>query len=397
MFKLLSLDGGGSWAILQLLTLKEKYGDKTGHEILRDFDLVIANSGGSIALTALAENWSIDKALTLFDDKPTREKIFSKNSFKERFFPVDYLRLFGAAFGPKYSATRKGEAFKDLFPEVDKRQMNELPEFIGKPDLKIVVCTFDALNNRAKFFKSYTKPGNNYDSVRLTQAIHGSSNAPIQYFDFPARFKAKQSGIYYDLWDGALGGFNNPVLAGLIEAFKLDIPLEEIKIISIGTGNKLMSMEDKRKFWGEKQTTIEERKNKWHFRKLKPQLNFFMQTVLNQAKTILYQPPDWSNYVALMFLKKNKGDDLSSNFIRLSPMIHVDKNTNPDIAEELHQLYELDMDLVKNEDIDLLKRCFEYWKKGEIKNQPIEYNVTRENELIYKSGDKTFVQAMAKW
>ena len=61
-------------------TLKEKYGDKTGHKILRDFDLVIANSGGSIALTALAENWSIDKALTLFDEKLTRETIFSKNS-----------------------------------------------------------------------------------------------------------------------------------------------------------------------------------------------------------------------------------------------------------------------------------------------------------------------------
>ncbi len=32
MYKILSLDGGGSWAILQLLTLKEKYRIKTFHK-----------------------------------------------------------------------------------------------------------------------------------------------------------------------------------------------------------------------------------------------------------------------------------------------------------------------------------------------------------------------------
>lgn len=92
MFKMLSLDGGGSWAILQLLTLKEKYGNQTGHEILREFDLVIANSGGSIVLAALAENWSIDKALDLFKTEANRKLIFNSNSFSDRFFPFDFIK-----------------------------------------------------------------------------------------------------------------------------------------------------------------------------------------------------------------------------------------------------------------------------------------------------------------
>lgn len=396
MYNILSLDGGGSWAILQLLTLNEKYPNRTGHEILREFDLVIANSGGSIVLAALAENWTIKKALSLFDDKETRETIFSKNSFKERFFPVDYIRLIGA-FGPKYSSKRKGDAFKNLFPEIDKRQMSDLPEYIGKKSLKIVVCTYDALNNRAKFFKSYGVENENYDSIRLTQAIHGSSNAPIQYFDFPARFKAKQSEIFYELWDGALGGFNNPVVAGLIEAIKLGVAKKDIKIISIGTGNKLMSYEDKEEFYKIKDISVRERKKKLNFFRLKFQMQYFTKSILNQAKTILYQPPDWSNYMAFMFLFGEKKDISSQHFIRLSPMIHIDKNTIPESKDLLEKLYLLDMDLTKDSDIDLLKKCFKEWMVGNIKNQPIEYKVNRQNELIYKTGYKTFVEAMSKW
>ncbi len=204
MYKILSLDGGGSWAILQLLTLKAKYGDLKGHEILREYDLIIANSGGSIVLAALAENYTLSEALALFDKQEKRELIFHRNSFINRFFPVDYIRLF-SNFGPKYSAPKKREAFRKLFPKVDGMQMDEVPAFIQKESLKIIVCTYDAMNNRAKFFRSYGT-GPDYDSVTLTQAAHGSSNAPIQYFDFPARFKAKNTDWYYELWNGALGG-----------------------------------------------------------------------------------------------------------------------------------------------------------------------------------------------
>ncbi|MBC8644706.1 patatin-like phospholipase family protein [Flavobacterium lindanitolerans] len=76
MYKILSLDGGGSWSLLQLLTLKDRYPDKTGHAILKEFDMVIANSGGSIILAALVEDWPLDKAIALFKDQKIREKNF---------------------------------------------------------------------------------------------------------------------------------------------------------------------------------------------------------------------------------------------------------------------------------------------------------------------------------
>ena len=397
VFKILSLDGGGSWAMIQLLALKDRYGNIPGREILKDFDLVIANSGGSIVLATLAENWYPDKALTLFRDRKTRESIFSVNSFKDRFFPVDYLRFFKIGIGPKYSSRRKMEAFRTLFPEIHERQMSELPELIGKKTLKLVVCTYDALNNRAKFFRSYDAAADDYDSVKLTQAVHGSSNAPVQYFDFPARFRARKSRIFYELWDGALGGFNNPVLAGIIEAHKAGVDLNDIRMVSLGTSNKLMSPEAKKEFWDIEHDTIKNRRRKLAFRKFGCQCRFFKEIVFNQASTILYEPPDWANYVAMMFLRIRLGSEVRDQFIRLSPLIYIDSSVKDEVKKLIHDLYKLDMDLTKDEDIDKLTTCFEEWKKGNILNQPLDFTVKRDNDIVYKSGDRFYQAAMDRW
>ncbi len=397
MYNILSLDGGGSWAIMQLMTLKDRYGNVSGHEILKKFDLVIANSGGSIVLAALAENWKLEKALTLFEDKSVRESIFSETSFKERFFPVDYLRKIGIDLGPKYSSKRKKESFENLFKKINKLQMSELPAFIKNESLKIVVCTYDALNNRAKFFKSYGEEAADYDSIKLTQAIHASSNAPVQYFDFPARFKAKNSEIFYELWDGALGGFNNPILAGMIEAFKLGVKLKDLQIVSIGTGNKLMSLKDKEEYWKRKQVAITKRRKKLNLKSLGTQAKYFKETVLNQAKTILYQPPDTANYIAMMFLKANSNEDINDHIVRLSPLIHIDSNTSKEVESLINKMYALDMDITKDEEIQCLLDGFDKWKEGKIINQPLEFKIKRNNDIVFINGNKDYKNGMDKW
>ncbi|MEM6767548.1 MAG: patatin-like phospholipase family protein [Bacteroidota bacterium] len=401
MYKILSLDGGGSWSVLQLLTLQEKYGNMSGHEILKKFDLIVANSGGSIVLAALSENYTLQEALDLFYKAENRSMIFSKNSFKEKFFPVGLIQL-RSTFGPKYSTVRKKKAFEKLFPTVDTLPLSALPAHIGNPKLRIIIATYDALNNRAKFFKSYGSEKPTFDSVPITKAIHGSSNAPIQYFDFPAKFKAGNTNTWYYLWDGALGGFNNPTVAALIEAIKADIPLDNIKMVSLGTGKKLMSVEDKRDFYDNMDITIQNRFYKFRFSSWKHQIAYFFSTVLNQAKTILYEPPDWANYVAMMFLRQAQNKDIPNNFIRLSPMIHIGKGTPEAVKPLLRKLYKLDMDLTRDEDVQLLTDAFTEWKAGNIKNQPIEYRLRHdkkkdEDELIYETGDEYFRQAMDRW
>lgn len=390
-YKILSLDGGGSWAILQVLTLKAKYGNISGHQILREFDLVIANSGGSIVLAALAADWTLDEAIAIFDKEENRKKVFHTDSIWKKI--TKKLR-----FGPRYATSEKYKALCEIFgadKAVVKLPMDELPALIGKPSLRLVVCTFDAVHNKAKFFKSYRSPSaHSYDAVTLIEAIHGSSNAPVNYFDFPAQGKAKVSNADFYLWDGALGGFNNPVAAGLIEAIEsapiTGINIQNIKIVSLGTGNKITSPSEKNR--------IAELLQKVGSKPLLA-LSFFFQTTLKLAQTILYEPPDWANYVAYVLqFKHNLGNpDNINQFVRLSPLLYAPKEADPKTIDLVNALYQLDMDLIKDEDIQLIKQCFTAWESGRLLNQPIKASMTANDELVCAIGHSTFQQALAHW
>ena len=74
-FRILSLDGGGSWALIQVMALIDLYGDNaTGHEVLREFDLAAANSGGSIVLGGLVEDMPLVTLLNFFLSEEKRKK-----------------------------------------------------------------------------------------------------------------------------------------------------------------------------------------------------------------------------------------------------------------------------------------------------------------------------------
>ena len=98
--KILSLDGGGTWAILQAMALQDIYSGiekiKTCGDILDQFDIIVANSGGSLILAALIENKDkdISTVINLFDSKENRGKLFSSLKFGERSL-IEFILKFG--------------------------------------------------------------------------------------------------------------------------------------------------------------------------------------------------------------------------------------------------------------------------------------------------------------
>src|SRR4051794_28423538 len=73
-FRILSLDGGGAWALIEVMTLIDLYGaDTRGHEVLKQFDLIAGTSGGSIVLGGLAKDMTLRELLDLFLDRKRRE------------------------------------------------------------------------------------------------------------------------------------------------------------------------------------------------------------------------------------------------------------------------------------------------------------------------------------
>jgi patatin-like phospholipase/acyl hydrolase len=238
--KILSLDGGGSWALIQAIALADIYGlDTEGKKILNRFDLAIANSGGSIVLAGLVMNMSPREIFDLFDEKSKRHGIFVDNLINvpdfRKYSNEDKLKGLKKAFGQKPINCKMAD-------------INSMFDI----NTEIVICAFNYDRERATFFRSNanSRAASNakFDfktlkNLTLLQAIHSSSTAPVKYFDDPAQipYDNPDDG-YARFWDGGVGGFNNPVMAGVVELLSKIPKPKDIRVLSIGTGNVFLPL-----------------------------------------------------------------------------------------------------------------------------------------------------------
>ncbi len=384
-YRILSLDGGGSWSIIQIKALKRLFGDIPGREILCKFDLVAGNSGGSIVAAGLAENMRPSELENLFFDPSIRNSIYSRLRFREFSFLNRLTKPFH--IGPRYSSKRKLEAFQELLPQVSAAPMHELPELIAacndERTTHFLIVAFDYNRNRAKFFRSNyrSKARTSYligkmkerqpidkSSITITQAIHASSNAPLNYFDAPAQLSYEQgdeAGPMY--WDGAIGGYNNPVLAAVTEALCNGIRPENMEVLSIGTGFIFLPLEGSLPA-----------KHSWLTQR--PSKPSFIEDVLKISTSILGDPPDAATFVSYTFLYPDLPLQ-EPHFIRLNPAVQpVMDDINGEMhwtipegftPEEFKQFLEMDLDATSDEEIRLLSKLADQWLQDAIPNQPI--------------------------
>src|SRR6185295_15669776 len=249
-FRILSLDGGGTWALIQGKALGALYGAETdGWTILDRFDLAVANSGGSLVLAMLLKGMTPGEIVALFRDRRERELIFERNKIVDRALGG----LFG--FAPRYHAPGKLNGLLDIFQRSSGRWgtgFGALPLDLvaaglnaeraqkGLGPFHFLITAFDFDAERSVFFRS------NPDSAAahfrgapvptIAGALHAATNAPVRYFNRPAEVEfADGSSINY--WDGAVGGYNNPIMAGVIEALAGDPARREtMQVLSLGTG-----------------------------------------------------------------------------------------------------------------------------------------------------------------
>lgn len=234
-YRILSLDGGGAWALIQLRTLMNLYGaNATGHDVLSNFDLAAANSGGSLVLAGLVENLSLNDIAQYFLDETKRRSIFSPTASV-----FDNVLETTVGMGPKYSAAAKLPAIERLLPNTGDAPLAGCMNGVNGPGgapVHIVIVGFDYDLNRAVYFRSAA--ANRVDlgvgepaEVTLAGAVHASTNAPINYFDAPAVFP----GAVDQYWDGGITGNNNPVLVGVVEALVMGQQATDLRALSLGT------------------------------------------------------------------------------------------------------------------------------------------------------------------
>lgn len=399
MPRILSLDGGGSWALIQVRALMKLYGDKaTGYDVLRDFDLVAANSGGSIVAGALACGWPLQQASDFFHDEAARKTIFVEKPFFDR-LPEEIIDL-----GPKYGTGDKFIGLTKLFGATGKMKMDALPEMLADPAkvghrVDFIIPTFDYDRCRGILFRSDTASlaasRTPVPVTTLTGAIHASSTAPVNFFDEPATFPGKPFKPYR-FWDGGVAGLNNPMLAAVMELLANGEDRAKIQVRSIGTGSVRLPVglgDDGPPLF----QTMEDSGLVADLKKL--------------AASIVDDPPDEASlnaYIALGLPMPAAGATApvgGNRLVRLNPMIQPVRDAAgafavPDIVvegqspeEAFTALANLDMDAVEDGDIELIDALVDAWVGDAVANQPVRTNLNLECEI----GHPTFSAATAVW
>lgn len=409
MYNILSLDGGGSWAVIQAACLADLYGrDTPGRTILSLFDLTVANSGGSLVLAGLCLNLTPAKIIELLSQLENRKKIFKR-------IPITGQ----IGIGSRYQAEAKRNGLRELLaiasgedPEI---LLSTIPQTIhSNGQNHILICAFDFDLERAAFLRSNSSsnsasshPKNVVgmkatrdeplgDDITLLDAIHSASHAPVLYFEKTADVQLimpDQSIERRRYWDGAVGGNNNPALAGLTEALSNDIRPEDIRILSIGTG--IVRLPVARDFPAQSVShphLFEENKE-----------SQFLANMFKMATSILADPPDAASYIAFRMLHLSEDVPIRPNLVRMNPMISPVWNEHSfqwDLPKgyqtrqaDFTKIVEVDMDAVSRDDFDSVSLAMNLWLQDLLPNQGIQHT----RLLKAKIGQGLYSQAKSAW
>lgn len=201
----IAIDGGGIRGVIParaLMMLEEALGISC-HEI---FQLSVGTSTGSIIAAGIARGLSAEKIYQLYLNLGS--DVF-KQTLRSRFwFSVKY----------RYPRLRLEESLRANMGDITLGDL-----WKEKPPRHLVITSFDVIENRTRFLKSW-KP--EYEVWPLYKAVLASAAAPTY---FPV-----VDGHYVD---GGVGSYNNPCYIAAYEIkFCLKWKLEETTLISLGTG-----------------------------------------------------------------------------------------------------------------------------------------------------------------
>lgn len=208
--RILSLDGGGIRGVLEARFLARLERDIEG-TIFDKFDLIAGTStGGLLALLIAANRASGADCLELYS--PQNAQTIMDKSFYDRLLP--------AQSSPKYDGKGKRKILKQIF---NKRRIHDIT------DKKVLLTAYDIINRRGVVFKSFggADSANNPTLVEIADATSAA----------PTYFPTVKTGDTPHRWliDGGLAA-NDPSMCALVEALKSGTDLNDIAMLSIGTG-----------------------------------------------------------------------------------------------------------------------------------------------------------------
>lgn len=233
LFKILSIDGGGIRGVFPaayLAELEKRF--LKGASIADHFDMVAGTSTGGIITLALGKGMTAQQALDIYTERGHR--IFPTKSGIGRL-----ARWTRSIFKPKHNQAVLKEELAEEFGET----------LFGESRCRCVIPSFDGQYGEPVIYKTPHHPDYKLDQHKsmVDIALHTSAAPTI----FPA---VKDDGLV--MIDGGIWA-NNPVMNALVDALACyDVPRENIRILTIGTGEATFSLTETAQSGGKKDWAI---------------------------------------------------------------------------------------------------------------------------------------------
>lgn len=203
----IAIDGGGVRGVIvaKALSMLE---NQLGQPLHNVFRLTAGTSTGSIIAAGLASGLSAAKLLEMYLE--LSGNVFRKGVRTALWYLFNY----------RYANPPLEKALQDYF---GGKTVGDL--WKAEPPTDIVLTTFDVVENRTRFIKSYKSE---YVDWPLAKAVLASAAAPTYFPSVEGRYI-----------DGGIGSYNNPCYLAAYEVqYSLPWKPEETTLISIGTGRE---------------------------------------------------------------------------------------------------------------------------------------------------------------
>jgi hypothetical protein len=342
-------------------------------------------------LAGLVENLTLAEIADYFLDDDKRRSIFAPTKDV-----VDAVISRLLHIGPKYSAAAKLSAIELLMPKTGTKPLKGCVDAVIGPNklpVHVMVVGFDYDRNRAVFFRSApaNRPGwgdGQPAKVSLAEAVHGSTNAPVNYFDAPATLPLDPARY----WDGGVTGCNNPAMAAVVEAMVLGHAPQEVHLLSLGTGTISLPLAD----FGAPASPF-----------TTPRSEVSLKSDLGKlASAILDDPPDAATFIAHVVTGANTGlaPPVVSRVVRMSPLISpvrdaagnwkAPANRSP---AQFHYLCSVSLEALAPMEIRQIDSYCADWLGDKAPNQPIRSKGAPFDPGAPEIGYGRFSEAFTAW
>jgi len=255
-FRILALDGGGikgAFTAAVLSTLEQAL----GLPIVNHFDMIAGTSTGGILAIGLGMGLNPHQLLKFYRDRGA--VIFPVTSFHKRL--KHSLRH---AVLPKYSQNLLfQELEKAYFPDDHKKKL-------GDSKCRLVIPAYDAVSGACHVFRTPHNPLLRFDEFTNAAEVALATAAAPTYFSAAKVRNMIANATYFD------GGVwaNCPAMAAIIEAVcYLNVPLDRIDVLSIGTTEEPFTVKKMTKAGG----------GKWGFPFGKPLIELLMNAQIESS------------------------------------------------------------------------------------------------------------------